>query len=168
MLHLSRRESSMMICLQVLPSYLLAGQGMVTAGMLLDRVQMVTDVFRATASPPVGVRYSTCCCCSVRHTLSAKVTPCRAGGAEEEGRAHLQSPPNQTHPEMKRSLCGRQHNAGKMCTEEDGWKHQRPEKKLLAFWMTLSFRTWSHFRSRERSIFQRSTSATRLLKKSEA
>ncbi|XP_024126766.1 solute carrier family 41 member 1 isoform X2 [Oryzias melastigma] len=45
MLHLSRRESSMMICLQVLPSYLLAGQGMVTAGMLLDRVQH-WEVFR--------------------------------------------------------------------------------------------------------------------------
>uniref|UniRef100_A0A3P9LP49 Solute carrier family 41 member n=1 Tax=Oryzias latipes TaxID=8090 RepID=A0A3P9LP49_ORYLA len=38
-------KSSMMICLQVLPSYLLAGQGMVTAGMLLDRLQH-WEVFR--------------------------------------------------------------------------------------------------------------------------
>ncbi|KAM7402569.1 hypothetical protein PAMP_017795 [Pampus punctatissimus] len=38
-LHCSSRESSRMICLQVLPSYLLAGLGMVTAGMLLDQVQ---------------------------------------------------------------------------------------------------------------------------------
>ncbi|XP_037535079.1 solute carrier family 41 member 3-like [Nematolebias whitei] len=37
--HLSCRETSRKICLQVLPSYLLAGQGMVTAGMLLDQVQ---------------------------------------------------------------------------------------------------------------------------------
>lgn len=38
--HLSCRETSRNICLQVLPSYLLAGQGMVSAGMLLDRVQV--------------------------------------------------------------------------------------------------------------------------------
>ncbi|XP_012730216.2 solute carrier family 41 member 1 isoform X2 [Fundulus heteroclitus] len=38
-LHLSCGESSWTTCLQVLPSYLLAGQGMVTAGMLLDRAQ---------------------------------------------------------------------------------------------------------------------------------
>ncbi|XP_030585226.1 solute carrier family 41 member 1-like isoform X2 [Archocentrus centrarchus] len=38
-LHSSCRESSRVICLQVLPSYLLAGLGMVTAGMLLDWVQ---------------------------------------------------------------------------------------------------------------------------------
>lgn len=34
------RESSRVICLQVLPSYLFAGLGMVTAGMLLDHVQV--------------------------------------------------------------------------------------------------------------------------------
>lgn len=39
-LHISCRESSRVICLQVLPSYLLAGLGMVTAGMLLDCVQV--------------------------------------------------------------------------------------------------------------------------------
>lgn len=39
-LHISSRESSRVICLQVLPSYLLAGLGMVTAGMLLDNVQV--------------------------------------------------------------------------------------------------------------------------------
>lgn len=39
-LHISSRESSRVICLQVLPSYLLAGLGMVTAGMLLDHVQV--------------------------------------------------------------------------------------------------------------------------------
>ncbi|XP_024866736.1 solute carrier family 41 member 1 isoform X2 [Kryptolebias marmoratus] len=37
--HLSCRETSRKIFFQVLPSYLLAGQGMVTAGVLLDRVQ---------------------------------------------------------------------------------------------------------------------------------
>lgn len=39
-LHVSSRESSRVIFLQVLPSYLLAGLGMVTAGMLLDHVQV--------------------------------------------------------------------------------------------------------------------------------
>lgn len=39
-LHVSSRESSRRIFLQVLPSYLLAGLGMVTAGMLLDHVQV--------------------------------------------------------------------------------------------------------------------------------
>ncbi|XP_060926505.1 solute carrier family 41 member 2-like [Limanda limanda] len=38
-LHVSSRESSRVICLQVLPSHLLAGLGMVTAGMLLDQAQ---------------------------------------------------------------------------------------------------------------------------------
>ncbi|XP_069369184.1 solute carrier family 41 member 1-like isoform X2 [Paralichthys olivaceus] len=38
-LHISSRESSRVICLQVLPSYLLAGLGMVMAGMLLDQAQ---------------------------------------------------------------------------------------------------------------------------------
>lgn len=38
--HSSFRESSKVICLQVLPSYLLAGLGMVTAGILLDQVQV--------------------------------------------------------------------------------------------------------------------------------
>lgn len=39
-LHLSSGESSRVICFQVLPAYLLAGLGMVTAGMLLDQVQV--------------------------------------------------------------------------------------------------------------------------------
>lgn len=39
-LHASPRESSREICFQVLPSYLLAGLGMVTAGMVLDRLQV--------------------------------------------------------------------------------------------------------------------------------
>lgn len=39
-LHISYRESSRVIFLQVLPSYLLAGLGMVMAGMLLDQVQV--------------------------------------------------------------------------------------------------------------------------------
>lgn len=39
-LHIFSRESSRVICLQVLPSYLLAGLGMVTAGMLLHQVQV--------------------------------------------------------------------------------------------------------------------------------
>lgn len=39
-LHGSSRESSRVVCLQVLPSYLLAGLGMVTAGILLDQVQV--------------------------------------------------------------------------------------------------------------------------------
>lgn len=39
-LNVSSRESPRVICLQVLPSYLLAGLGMVMAGMLLDQVQV--------------------------------------------------------------------------------------------------------------------------------
>lgn len=39
-LNVSSREPSRVICLQVLPSYLLAGLGMVMAGMLLDQVQV--------------------------------------------------------------------------------------------------------------------------------
>lgn len=39
-LHVSSMEASRMIFLQVLPPYLLAGLGMVTAGMLLDHVQV--------------------------------------------------------------------------------------------------------------------------------
>ncbi|KAF3855768.1 hypothetical protein F7725_016491 [Dissostichus mawsoni] len=38
-LHSSSRESTRLICLQVFPVYLLAGLGMVMAGLLLDRVQ---------------------------------------------------------------------------------------------------------------------------------
>ncbi len=48
--------------------------------------------------------------------------------------------------------------------EEKEWQHRRAEKKLLAFWMSLSHRTWTFFRPRERPGFQRSTSAARLLK----
>ncbi|XP_034724407.1 solute carrier family 41 member 3-like isoform X3 [Etheostoma cragini] len=44
-LHVSSRESSRVTCLQVLPSYLLAGLGMVMAGMLLDQLQH-WDVFK--------------------------------------------------------------------------------------------------------------------------
>lgn len=40
-LHFSSRGSSRAIGLQVLPSYLLAGQGTVTAGMLLDHVHVI-------------------------------------------------------------------------------------------------------------------------------
>lgn len=43
-------------------------------------------------------------------------------------------------------------------------QHRRAEKKLLAFWMSLSHRTWTLFRPRERPAFQRSASAARLLK----
>lgn len=56
-LHVSSRERSQAIFLQVLPSYLLAGLGMVTAGMLLDHVQV-------SESPPevkVGVRCKVIC-----------------------------------------------------------------------------------------------------------
>ena len=48
--------------------------------------------------------------------------------------------------------------------EEKEQQHRRAEKKLLAFWMSLSHRTWTFFRPRERPSFQRSTSAVRLLK----
>uniref|UniRef100_A0A3B4U8L3 Uncharacterized protein n=1 Tax=Seriola dumerili TaxID=41447 RepID=A0A3B4U8L3_SERDU len=48
-LHISSRESSGVICLQVLPSYLLAGLGMVTAGTLLDQVQ-VSDALAGVES----------------------------------------------------------------------------------------------------------------------
>lgn len=40
------RESSRVICLQVLPSYMLAGLGMAMAGMLLDQVQ-VSDILQS-------------------------------------------------------------------------------------------------------------------------
>lgn len=46
-LHVSTRESSRVISLQVLPSFLMAGLGMVTAGVLLDWTQ-VSD---STAQP---------------------------------------------------------------------------------------------------------------------
>lgn len=39
-LHSPSRESTRLICLQVFPAYLLAGLGMVMAGLLLDRVQV--------------------------------------------------------------------------------------------------------------------------------
>ncbi|KAG7243018.1 hypothetical protein INR49_016784 [Caranx melampygus] len=39
-LHISSRESSQAIFLQVLPSYLLAGLGLMMAGILLDQVQL--------------------------------------------------------------------------------------------------------------------------------
>lgn len=39
-LQVPTRESSGVIWLQVMPSYLLAGLGMMAAGMLLDRVQV--------------------------------------------------------------------------------------------------------------------------------
>lgn len=48
--------------------------------------------------------------------------------------------------------------------ENKEWQHRRAEKKLLAFWMSLSHRTWTFFRPRERPGFQRSASAARLLK----
>lgn len=48
-LHLSSRETSRVIFLQVLPLYLLAGLGMVTAGMLLDQVQ-VSDTLTGVES----------------------------------------------------------------------------------------------------------------------
>ncbi len=48
--------------------------------------------------------------------------------------------------------------------EEKEWHHSRTERKLLAFWMSLSQRTWTFFRPRERPGFQRSASAARLLK----
>ncbi|XP_033945970.1 solute carrier family 41 member 1-like [Pseudochaenichthys georgianus] len=44
-LHSPSRESTRLICLQVFPAYLLAGLGMVMAGLLLDRVQH-WEVFR--------------------------------------------------------------------------------------------------------------------------
>lgn len=53
--------------------------------------------------------------------------------------------------------------------EREVWRekeqqHRRAEKKLLAFWMSLSHRTWTFFRPRERPSFQRTASAARLLK----
>lgn len=48
--------------------------------------------------------------------------------------------------------------------EEKEQQHRRAEKKLLAFWMSLSHRTWTFFRPRDRPSFQRSASAARLLK----
>lgn len=58
-LHSPSTESSRVICLQVLPSYLLAGLGMVTAGMLLDRAQVSDTLVGAQSdmggtSPVIG------------------------------------------------------------------------------------------------------------------
>lgn len=50
-----------------------------------------------------------------------------------------------------------------VCRERER-QHMRAEKKMLAFWMSLSHRTWTLFRPRERPGFQRSASAARLLK----
>lgn len=47
---------------------------------------------------------------------------------------------------------------------QSGWQRRRAEKKLLAFWTSLSLRTWTLIRPRERAGFQRSASAARLLK----
>ena len=63
--------------------------------------------------------------------------------------------------------------SGQQCRDEEKekevwrkkeWQHSRAEKKLLAFWITLSHRTWTFFRPRDRPGFQRSASAARLLK----
>ncbi|KAF1391184.1 hypothetical protein PFLUV_G00039280 [Perca fluviatilis] len=48
--------------------------------------------------------------------------------------------------------------------EEKERQHRRAEKKMLAFWMSLSHKTRTLFRPRKRPGFQRSTSAVRLLK----
>lgn len=56
-----------------------------------------------------------------------------------------------------------QHGSEEIAREKE-WQHSRAEKKLLAFWMSLSHRTWTFFRPRERPGFQRSASAARLLK----
>lgn len=55
-------------------------------------------------------------------------------------------------------------NEEKEMEKDKEWQHRRAEKKLLAFWMSLSHRTWTFFRPRERPGFQRSASAARLLK----
>lgn len=47
---------------------------------------------------------------------------------------------------------------------QSGWQRRRAEKKLLAFWTSLSLRTWTLIRPRDRAGFQRSASAARLLK----
>lgn len=71
---------------------------------------------------------------------------------------------------MRKGLHGGEsaQNAGedkeKDMWRESGWQHRRTEKKLLAFWMTLSLRSWTFIRPRERAGFQRSASAARLLK----
>ncbi|KAK9528531.1 hypothetical protein VZT92_012684 [Zoarces viviparus] len=58
---------------------------------------------------------------------------------------------------------GGEEGGREVCGEKEQ-RHRRAEKKLLAFWMSLSHRTWTLFRPRERPGFQRSASAARLLK----
>lgn len=79
-------------------------------------------------------------------------------------------PPSHSIPviKMRKGLqSGHQYSGEEK--EREVWRateqqHRRAEKKLLAFWMSLSHRTWTFFRPRERPSFQRSASAARLLK----
>ncbi|KAK2862599.1 hypothetical protein Q5P01_002132 [Channa striata] len=133
--HRSSTESSRVIFLQVLPSYLLAGLGVVTAGLLLDQVQHPAITARSLDGHP-GVPLI-----KMRKGL-------------QSGQAHAE---HQYSGEEKDREVLRE-------KEEKEQQHRRAEKKLLAFWMSLSHRTWTFFRPRERPSFQRSASAVRLLK----
>ncbi|KAL7407820.1 hypothetical protein ABVT39_014109 [Epinephelus coioides] len=187
-LHISSRESSSGIFFQVLPTYLLAGLGMVTAGMLLDHVQVSdTLMLNPTAlrhqyrAPsrficPSGIRgkpwqqhdslrvssdkplTSHCPSVSLHSARSLDGHPCapliKMRKGHQSGQAHTG---HQLSAEEKEKEVWRER-------DEKERQHRRAEKKLLAFWMSLSHRTWTLFRPRERPGFQRSTSASRLLK----
>ncbi|TDH14479.1 hypothetical protein EPR50_G00044470 [Perca flavescens] len=139
-LHVSSRESSRVTCLQVLPSYLLAGLGMVTAGMLLDRLQ-------ASRCPSVSPSHS-----SQPWTDVPACFPLIKMKKSDQAHAEHQHSGEEKERELWREK------------EEKERQHRRAEKKMLAFWMSLSHKTRTLFRPRKRPGFQRSTSAVRLLK----
>ncbi|KAK2914614.1 hypothetical protein Q8A73_005208 [Channa argus] len=209
-LHSSSRESSRVILLQVLPSYLLAGLGMVTAGLLLDRVQRINCVLSRQqqhhvlmagtapgAAQSASPTYSEDIEEQGKEEQSGRETPSRlvylsgiSGKPWQRqsptifrqvhlsGLLHtahsLDGHPSVSLIKMRKGLQGGQAHTGHQYSveekereglrEEKEQQHRRAEKKLLAFWMSLSHRTWTFFRPRERPSFQRSASAARLLK----
>lgn len=73
--------------------------------------------------------------------------------------------PGVTLIKMRKGLqSGQAHTGHQHKKEVKERQHRRAEKKLLAFWMSLSHRTWTFFWPRERPGFRRSASAARLLK----
>ncbi|CAB1457780.1 unnamed protein product [Pleuronectes platessa] len=190
-LHVSSRESSRVICLQVLPSHLLAGLGMVTAGLLLDQAysSRTNCVLYTQQQHHVSVTDTHKQACLHHREPSRLIYPIREKNpGRDYHKLHTSSvPPSisdptpSSHPglpliKMRKGLHGGQAHAGHLHSSEekerDVWRekeekeqqHRRAEKKLLAFWMSLSYRTWTFFRPRERPSFQRSSSAARLLK----
>ncbi|KAI9546713.1 hypothetical protein NQZ68_024611 [Dissostichus eleginoides] len=159
-LHSSSRESTRLICLQVFPVYLLAGLGMVMAGLLLDRVQEKRGKTESPASSITERRHDSSGNQRETSIITESLNTILEGHPLIKMRNELQSPQHQEHyhsGEEKEKMAWRE-------KEDNDWQHRRAEKKLLAFWMSLSHRTWKLLRPRERAGFQRSTSSARLLK----